>query len=106
MTKPPRLSLKLAAAGLVFLGGCSATEPYVYRAAEFNRAASGFGQPPTDIENVTICYNTRGARPPDILALAEAECVRFGKTAVFTGQDWRTCPLVTPVAASFRCLQR
>ncbi len=106
MKKSPRLSWKLAAAGLVFLGGCSAAGPYVYREAEFNRAAPAFGQSPKDRGEVTICYSSQGAQPPDILALAEAACVKFGKTAVFASQDWRTCPLVTPVAANFRCVGR
>ncbi len=110
MNKSPRLSWKPAVAiGVLLLlgllGGCSAPGAYVHRAGEFNRAATGFGQPPKDIKDVTVCYSSWRAEPQDILALAQAECVTFGKTAVFTSQDWRTCPLATPVAAKFSCVQ-
>ncbi len=88
------------------VAGCSAAGPYVYDSAEFNRRATGFGQPPKDITAVTVCYNTSGATPRDILALAEAECVKFNKTAAFVSQDRRTCPLLTPVAARFSCVLR
>ncbi len=99
---PPIIGL-LAVLAVV---GCSGPSPYVYESGEFNRRAAGFGQPPKDRTAVTVCYNTLGAAPADILAVAEAECVKFNRTAAFLSQDWRTCPLLTPVAARFICVRR
>jgi hypothetical protein len=94
-------------AALVFValaaGGCAGAQPYVYTAAEFDRTRSDFGRPVTDIDAVTVCYGTWSASPAEVTTLAREECGKYGKVAHLVGQDRRTCPLVTPVAAHFAC---
>ncbi len=88
------------------LAGCAgSTVPYVYKVGEFNRASPNFGKEPTDITSVTICYGTRGTTPEEIRDMAQTECAQFEKTARFTDQNYRTCPLLTPVAAHFDCVK-
>jgi len=90
---------------LLFLAGCAgAAAPYVYKAGEFDRSSPDFGKEPADITAVTICYGTRGTTPEEIRDMAQTECAHFKKTARFTGQNYQTCPLLTPVAANFDCV--
>jgi hypothetical protein len=85
------------------LAACTSTEPYVYKSSEFNREAQGFGQPEKNISSVTICYSSAGAKADQVRQLASASCAEFGKEARFSHQDFKTCPLLTPVAAHFEC---
>ncbi len=88
------------------LAGCAgATAPYVYKAGEFDRTLPTFGKDPTDINAVTICYNNRGTTPEEIRDMAQTECAQFEKSARFTDQNYKTCPLLTPVAAHFECVK-
>ena len=84
---------------------CSVSEPYVYLEDEFDRTVSGFGQDPTDIEAVAICYNARSTTPGVLREMAQAECARFDKVARFSHQDTLTCPVFTPVGARFKCVR-
>ena len=94
------LALMLAAAAAE---GCTPAPPYVYKKAEFDRGQRMFGREPTDIKSVTVCYGSWKTTPDEVTAVAEAECGKFGKVAVFTRQDYQICPLVTPVAAYYYC---
>ncbi|MHA1598088.1 MAG: hypothetical protein ACTSV1_05135 [Alphaproteobacteria bacterium] len=85
------------------LAACS-TPPSIYKAGEFNRAASDFGQDATDISKVTICYSAYSSTPRQVANLARDECGKFGKTAVFVDQTHDDCPLLTPVSANYICV--
>lgn len=104
MIKITRSALLLAVlAGLV--AACSGQPPYVYRASEFDRTLTTFGQKPDDIEYVNVCYSSRSAQPADILKLATEECAAFRKTAVFREQQTISdCPLLAPTMAVFDCV--
>ncbi len=78
-------------------------EPYVHDADKFHRYAVGFGEDPTDISEVTICYSGYESQAADIVKLAMTTCAKFGKTARFESQDYLSCPLVTPVSANYIC---
>lgn len=94
-----------AAVGLLaVVSSCAPPPPYVYIEKEFDRDREDFGQDPTDITSVTICYNKRGTTPDAVVAMAAEQCARFGKQARFAGQDYDTCPLATPAAAHFDCV--
>jgi len=82
---------------------CS-TPPYVHKADKFNRSSDGFGQMVTDISYVTICYSKYSATPREISRLAFDECGRFGKSVNFIEQDYRICPITTPLAAHYACV--
>lgn len=90
--------------GFGLIAAACAQPAYVHHSGEFNRNSPAFGQDPTDISTVTICYSSRGSTPAMVLGLARQECGKFGKTAKFTGQDYAHCPLPTPVSAHFSCL--
>ena len=93
----------VAIIGFVALTAACAQPAYVHHAGEFNRSAPGFGHDPTDIKSVIVCYSSRGATPAEVLSLARDECGKFGKTALFTKQNYANCPLQTPVSAHFSC---
>lgn len=86
------------------LGACSAAEPYVHRAGEFDRQAQGFAVPPTDIGEVTVCYGKYGTNPQAVASVARQECGRINKTAAFKRQSYSVCPAVAPIAAIFECV--
>ena len=98
------LTVLVACAGIgTVLGAC---QPYIYEADEFNRERANFGKEPKDRTNVEICYFTRNSAPQDILAMAEAECAKFGKTARYTYSEVGVCPLATPTMGHFNCVAR
>ena len=97
----PRIALIAALlGGLAACGG----KPYVYNGQEFDRSSKVFREGVTDRNEVTICSAQGEPKPAEILALARAECRRFGKTAVFNDQSLQICPLTTPMAAIYDCL--
>jgi len=81
-------------------------QPYVYERDEFNRERTDFGRDRTDRAAVDICYFTKKTTPQDLLALAESECAKFGKTARYQYSDVLECPVVTPLRARFTCEAR
>lgn len=81
-----------------------AGQPYVLDADEFDRSSGDFGQDPSDLSSVKICYSSSSTSPDVVRALAVAACGKFGKTAEYVDQDYLSCPLVTPVSANFNCL--
>ncbi len=93
----------------VFLLGLSACadqwpEPYVYYSSEYDRENPSFGKDPTDITEVTICYGKRNSTPEDIRQLAQDECGKFRKKAVFIEHKIDQCPLLAPIEAHFTCV--
>lgn len=97
-----RLGLFLAFA----LAGCSGGAPYVLHPNEFNRDDQNYGVEPKDIEKVTICYAKSSTTPDDVRKLAQNECAKFKKNAIFIKQDYTNCPATTPVSAHFDCLAK
>ncbi len=92
------LAVGLAAA----LGGCARAEPYVYRAAEFDRRVLGKA-PVTVPGEIQVCYSKLGTNPDEVVRLAEEECAKYGKSAQFIGNEIYQCPVSTPIAARYYC---
>jgi hypothetical protein len=101
--RAPGVALRWLGFGLLLLAGGCATEPYVYTSQEFNRTRKDFGRDPTDIRSLVICYSSQSTTPEAVTKLAEAECGKFKKRAVFAKQEVYECPLLTPVSASYAC---
>jgi len=94
----------LGCAGMVLiLAACGATEPYVFKPDEFDRTSSDFNQPVVDRDSVTICFNGWVTDDPEVAAIAQAECGKFGKTARARVDTFDRCPLLTPGEAEFAC---
>jgi len=54
---------------------------------------------------VGVCYSSKTATPQQVLDAARATC-EPGTTPSLIEQDmWLTCPLLTPVRATFACLK-
>lgn len=98
--------LSLVAAIVASVTGCTGKEPYVDRPYSINRELSEFPDGPaiTVDTDVTVCYAKSGTTPAQIRALADGECARANLNAEFTEQSYSNCPLLTPVAAVFRCV--
>lgn len=96
--------LMIMTLGTAFLAAaCAASEPYVFKSGEFNRASKTFGKEPEDLKSVTICYNKMVTKPEIISKLAVEECGKYGKEAIFWKQNFNLCPLFTPIAAVYDC---
>jgi hypothetical protein len=105
--KPRRMASRaaaLTAMTLLLLGGCGATDPYIYKPREFDRRAPDFNKPITDRREVTLCYTAIGTTDRTLLRMAEEECARFGKRAEARSETFGPCPLLTPIAATFACV--
>ena len=88
---------------LLFIAACGG-QPYIHLANEYDRESETFLKGITDRNDVTICYAKRNTTPSVISQMAAAECRRFAKIASFREQTLRTCPIATPIAAVFNCL--
>ena len=100
-----KMSIVLTISGLLllFITACGG-QPYIHLANEYDRESETFLKGITDRDDVTICYAKRKTTPSVVSQMAAAECRRFGKIARFREQTLRTCPLATPIAAVFNCL--
>ena len=96
----------LAVLATLVLAACGGPAPYVFTEDEFNRDRPGFGQEPKNRDNVEICYNSHSTTPSDILAMAAAECGKYGKQAVFRYHEYMQCPVLTPARAHFDCVPK
>lgn len=90
-------------ATIASVAGCGETDPYIYKPREFDRKDEAFNKPVTDRKRLTICYSGIENTDQEVLAQAEAECARFGKRASPLSEGFGPCPLLTPIAAQFRC---
>ncbi len=90
-------------AGLLVVAGC-AGEPYILSPGEFTRSSEVFLKGVTDREMVTVCYAKSATAAASVTKAAVNECARFGKSAKFKEQNYKTCPLLTPVAAIYDCV--
>ncbi|MGB0671864.1 MAG: hypothetical protein ACPGNT_10235 [Rhodospirillales bacterium] len=99
----PVLRLGLLAVGVHGLAACTSPEAYIYDPNEFNRESETFNQPLTDRDAVTICYSKSNTKPADLIAMARAECGKFGKTAVYESSNTLKCALVSPGSVTFAC---
>ncbi len=97
--------ISVLCAGLFIVAGC-AGQPFVQNPGEFNRETAEFIKGATDREFVTVCYAKSATAASLVTKAAVEECGRFGKTAVFREQNYKTCPLLTPVAAIYDCVGR
>ena len=101
-------------AAVLAIGACSAPEPFVLRAYEFDRENKFFPDGPRapvlekynhDKGGVQaiVCYAGSGVDVNLIKQLADDECARFNRTAVFTEHSLNYCPLTRPRAALYNC---
>jgi hypothetical protein len=97
MTRPFR-SRRLSLGLCLLLSACgSFVEPFegVPRLPEPGAVEAG--------PRIAVCYNAMFATPAAVRRVAEEAC-GSGTIAQFAGQDMRlSCPLLTPVRASFIC---
>ncbi|MEQ8193249.1 MAG: hypothetical protein RIB59_02055 [Rhodospirillales bacterium] len=70
---------------------------------EFDRTREDFGQEPKDINEAIVCYNKFKTKPETVKNMAVVRCAKYNKQAIFQRQDLNLCPLLTPVAAYYRC---
>ncbi|MEK9673638.1 MAG: hypothetical protein VW268_14240 [Rhodospirillaceae bacterium] len=90
----------LAAAVLV---GCSLAQPYVHHDSDFDRDHPEFAKDNVVRSTVVVCYSKSATTPEKVAALGRAACAKMGRTAEFDTTVYTLCPMVTPVAAVFRC---
>lgn len=103
----PRLRRGLAAAVVVLTmaaAGCGMTDPYLFKADEFNRDSPTFNKPRADGEPVSICFNGIGTTDSQLQHMADSECGRFGKRAQRVDETVHRCPVLVPREAVFACV--
>jgi hypothetical protein len=84
---------------VLLLAGCSQATPF-----EWSPRAALKG-PGASLPRVGVCYNAMFTTPDEVRAVAEEACTGIGKPQLVE-QDMRlACPLLTPVRATFACLQ-
>ena len=70
-------------------------------------ALTGCGSAFVDVsepERVAICYNKATIDPQDLLAMASAECGKYGGRAQLLEQTLFYCPAFSPVKMEFACI--
>lgn len=97
--KPDKL-LAVAFISLLGLTACS-REPFVMpksQDAQLKKQVRG------EKEELSICYNSNSTSFQEIMKMATEECARTRAKAVFKGQDYWQCALLTPTRATFSCV--
>lgn len=85
---------------LVCLGGCAETAPFVDVRREAGQVELvGQSRP----ERVAICHHKWWHDEQEIITLAEAECAKQNKKAVYDGQSYFNCRFMTPTTSFYRC---
>lgn len=84
---------------------CAAPPPYVLVEGEFQRSSAAFLNGVSDRQEVKVCYAKRATSAKEVTALARSACALDSKTAVFRQQSFQICPLVTPIAAIYDCVE-
>jgi hypothetical protein len=98
----PRLHAWVAGALVLgfALSGC-ASAPFVDGRREAGQTTPvGVSTP----DRVAICYSSRGTTPRAVMALAQTECAKTNRNAVFDAQDEFRCALLAPTRAFFKCV--
>lgn len=91
--------LSLFLIGMV-LSACSPVPPFVDARREAGQVGL-MGQ--STLDRPAICYNRYATRQVDVDKLAEEECQKTGRRAVFEEDTKFTCCLVAPATAFYRC---
>lgn len=90
-------------AGVTLLLGACAGAPFVDGRREAGQKEPVGASTP---DRVAVCYSSRNTTPREVLALAQAECAKTHRAAVFDGQDVFRCALLTPTRVFFKCVAR
>ncbi len=88
----------------ILVAGCGVTEPYEFRPGEFDRDNPEFRKEPEVLTEVAFCYSGLATSQLTIDAEAEARCNSRGRTAQFRDFSYVSCPLMTPVLATYDCV--
>ena len=96
----------LLIAGFLFFSACEAPPAFVHNKDEFNRESDFFLKKVTSLDNVIICYHKLGTTPQEVSVLANNECKKFSKRAVFIEQNLQECPLIAPISVSYNCVDK
>jgi hypothetical protein len=89
---------------VVVVAGCGITEPYLFRADEFNRDSPTFNRPLAAGQPVSICYTSLATSPETVQQMADTQCAQFDQRAALLSTTVARCPLLTPVEAMFACV--
>lgn len=85
---------------LLFTSACSQFNPYV----DSRREAGIIGNiGPSNLDKVSICYNSLSCEPAQIIDIAEQECKKTGRIAKFYRQVHWDCSLLTPTRVEYLC---
>ena len=84
----------------LFLMGCSQLKPFVDSRREAGQERPvGQSRP----NNIAVCYNPIWSSQTDADELAEEECKKVKKKAVYTQTKWFSGYLATPATAFYTC---
>ncbi len=100
--------MRLPLLGLILSGlaACSGGEAYIFSPYSINRELETYPDGPEIVEEseVTVCYAKSKTTPQAIRQMAAAECSKGNLGVVFVEQSYNICPMMTPNAAVFSCV--
>ena len=105
LTSPKRWAGNLAPVLVLLLSACGAIDPYVYDPGEFDRQSAEFNVEPTDMSELSICYQPLVTDRVSVVALAEERCQQVDRSAELLKTGYGRCPLATSARAHFACVR-
>lgn len=93
------LSVAFILYGMLMLSACSQFDPFVDSRREAGQVARVGSSMP---DKPVVCYGVVGTQP-DFDALANNECAKKNKKAVFETMESFSCKIFTPQKAIYRC---
>ena len=91
---------KLLLASVLFLSACGQFAPFVDSHREAGQVQLR-GQ--SSSEKAAICYNPIWSDKKEVEQLAEAECQKTNRHAVYDDTRWFSCCLINPSTAFYKC---
>ena len=82
------------------LTACSEVRPFVDARREAGKVQTVGQSTPN---RVAVCYNPIWDSDETVSALAQEDCAKRGKTAVFSDKSYFNCRLATPNTAFYDC---
>ena len=86
------------------LSACVGGDAYIYKYKEFDRDNPSFAKTIKNRSIVEICYNRQSITSQDLTKLAQNECKRLAKNAIFVGHQILKCSVASPAVATFKCI--
>ncbi|OPZ78419.1 MAG: hypothetical protein BWY78_00592 [Alphaproteobacteria bacterium ADurb.Bin438] len=93
---------KLILISIFIISGCGITKPFIDSRRE---AGKSYLVGESNLDTVAVCYNSITTKKEELLEIANTECMKTNRKAVFKSQKILNCSFISPTKAYFDCVE-